>query len=94
MWKNHGFDFSQRNQVEGLLDYLSIDKKDKRNMQTTTLPLAFDAEDGEGLTSSFDETYFLCKAHYKEAKNGELVEFVESTRWPKDDELVRVLRKI
>ena len=62
-------------------------------MQTTTLPLAFTADGFGGISSDFDKAHFECVATYKEARNGILKDLPKSTRWPADDQLVRVLRK-
>ena len=72
------------------LDYF-LDKKDKRALQTTTLPLGFTADNFGGINSDFDKTHFYCVATYKEAVNGELLDINEKARWPEDK--IRVLRE-
>ena len=73
------------------LDFIHMDKQDQRKLQTTTLPLAFDATSIEGISSEFDKAHFQCEAHYKEAWNGELVEVIKTKRWPADENIIRVI---
>ena len=62
------------------LDYLNVDKKDQRQLQTTTLPLGFTADNFGGIRSDFDETYFECVATYNIAVNGALEPVEEVAR--------------
>jgi len=75
-------------------DYLNVDKKDQRALQTTTLPLGFTAENFGGIRSDFDETYFECVATYNVARNGALEPVTEVARWPEGDENIRVLHPV
>lgn len=75
-------------------DYLNVDKKDQRALQTTTLPLGFTAENFGGIRSDFDETYFECVATYNVARNGALEPVREVARWPEGDQNIRVLHPV
>ncbi|CBY10951.1 unnamed protein product [Oikopleura dioica] len=71
-----------------------FDKQDGRQIQTTTLPLAFDADNLTGISAKYDQAYFQCEATYKEAWNGMLVEVIKTKRWPAGDDVIRVIAPV